>query len=67
VGPTWADLLERWALIECDLHERFGVDVGDAQLMASRPWPWLRTRITGLLMEDTRLTRAVAPMFQPQP
>jgi hypothetical protein len=53
-------VLELWALVECDLHDHYGVDAGDEQLMAARPWPWLRTRILGLMTADTRLARALA-------
>jgi hypothetical protein len=61
VGPTWADLLERWALIDADLHQVYNLDVWDEALMTSRPWAWLKTRILGLLSENTRLARSLAP------
>ena len=48
---TWADLLDQWSLIECDLADR-GIDVGDPVLMKSRSWRWLRVRILGLLDAD---------------
>ncbi|HYF71190.1 MAG TPA: hypothetical protein VD864_00135 [Nocardioides sp.] len=60
-GPTWGDVLERWALIECDLHDVYGVDVGDEAVMTGRTWPWLRLRILGLLTTDCRLSRALMP------
>lgn len=41
-------ILRLWTLVEADLHDH-GVDVGDAQLMRSRTWRWLRVRIEGLL------------------
>jgi len=36
-------------LIERDLHDVYGIDVGDPVLMSSRSWRWLRVRILGLL------------------
>jgi hypothetical protein len=38
-----------WDLIEQDLHQYFGIDVGDPDLLANRSWRWLRTRIVGCL------------------
>jgi hypothetical protein len=54
-------VLERWALIECDLHDTYGIDLGDETVMTGRTWPWLRMRILGLLSADTRLARALMP------
>lgn len=54
-------MLEHWALIEADLHDTYGVDVGDTALMAARSWRWLRVRVLGLLSADTRLARAFTP------
>lgn len=48
-GPTWRDLLEHWQLVEADLHQQYGLDVEDAQLLAARPWRWLRVRVVQLL------------------
>lgn len=47
--------------MEADLHETYGLDVGDRQLLAGRSWRWLRARILGLLSTDTRITRKFAP------
>jgi hypothetical protein len=58
---TWTALLERWALIESDLHTEYGVDVDAPGLLTSRTWRWLRTRVLGLLAADTRIARALAP------
>ncbi|MDF5756662.1 hypothetical protein [Spongiactinospora sp. TRM90649] len=58
---TWAALLERWALVEADLHAEFGIDLDEPGLLTSRTWRWLRTRILGLLSADTRVCRALAP------
>lgn len=45
-GVTWPALLERWALVEADLHDRYGVD---CDRLDGRTWRWLRARIVGLL------------------
>lgn len=42
-------MLLHWRLIEADLHERYGLDVGDQALMGARSWHWLRLRIQALL------------------
>ncbi|MFI6266161.1 hypothetical protein [Micromonospora sp. NPDC051006] len=54
-------MLTRWSLVEADLHDVYGVDVEDRDLMRARSWRWLETRITGLLFADSRLRRALAP------
>lgn len=65
-GVTWARLLDEWRHIECDLQDR-GIDVDDDQLMTTRSWRWLRTRITGLLADPTsRTARATAPPPKPR-
>lgn len=48
-------------MVEADLHECYGLDVGDETLMATRSWRWLRARIVGLLAADTRITRLFTP------
>ncbi|MFI6317276.1 hypothetical protein ACIBG8_07145 [Nonomuraea sp. NPDC050556] len=58
---SWADLLERWALVEADLHTEYGVDLGQPDLLLNRTWRWLRVRILGLLSADTRTTRSLTP------
>lgn len=58
---SWGDILSRWPLVEADLHEVYGIDAEDRELMRSRSWRWLETRIAGLLAADTRLSRALAP------
>ncbi len=55
----WPEILTHWPLIEADLHSEYGIDTGAGALL--RPWPWLRTRIVGLLSADTRLARALTP------
>lgn len=58
---TWADLLARWPLIECDLHDVYGIDLDDDRVMTGRTWRWLRTRIVGLLDRDSALLRDLTP------
>lgn len=60
-GPTWTALLEVWALIEADLHEVYGLDLGDDDLMRARSWSWLRVRILALLSTHGRVFRHFAP------
>lgn len=58
---TWADLLERWDLVEADLHQAYGIDMEDRELLRRRSWRWLRVRIAGLLSDpDSRICRAIA-------
>ena len=38
-----------WRLIEADLHDVYGIDVNDDDLLSRRSWRWLRVRIGGLL------------------
>jgi len=35
--------------VEADLHEVYGIDADDAELMRSRSWRWLRSRVLSLL------------------
>lgn len=35
--------------MEADLHDRYGLDVEDHQLLRARTWRWLRTRVVQLL------------------
>lgn len=56
---TWRDILTRWALVEADLHSVYGIDLHDPAL-ERRSWPWLRSRVLGLLTVESRLARALA-------
>lgn len=58
---TWAEILDRWELVEADLHQVYGIDMEDRALLRARSWRWLRTRIAGLLSTNCRLYRALAP------
>ncbi|MFF4751831.1 hypothetical protein [Streptomyces sp. NPDC001270] len=62
---TWAQLLAEWPLIEADLHEVYGVDVGAPGLLDVRTWRWLRVRILGLLSADSRINRLLLPPSEP--
>lgn len=58
---SWARLLDEWPLIEADLHEVYGIDVGEPGLLDSRSWRWLRLRVLGLLSADSRINRLINP------
>lgn len=56
---TYGRLIEAWPEITCDLHERYGIDLSDDELMRARSWPWLRTRIDGVFQVRSRALWAV--------
>jgi hypothetical protein len=57
-GITWADIFDRWNIVEADLHQTYGVDLGTPGLLKQRTGHWLRVRILGLLADpNTRLYR----------
>ncbi|QHF99035.1 hypothetical protein DEH18_33445 [Streptomyces sp. NHF165] len=58
---TWARILTEWPLVEADLHETYGIDLGAPGVLRSRSWRWLRLRILGLMSADSRLARHLAP------
>lgn len=43
-----------------DLHEVYGIDTGDPDLLTSRSWAWLSTRVRGLINHPTRTSRLAA-------
>jgi len=43
------EILNAWDECAADLHERFGIDVEDDELMLGRSWFWLKDRILALL------------------
>jgi len=47
--------------VEVSLHQVYGIDVGDKELMKSRSWRWLSLRIIGLLMIECPLQRKLNP------
>jgi hypothetical protein len=57
----WSQILDEWPLVEADLHEFYGLDVGAPGLLAARSWRWLRVRILGLLSADSRINRLLYP------
>ncbi|KOX16575.1 hypothetical protein ADL06_33285 [Streptomyces sp. NRRL F-6491] len=58
---TWARILDDWPIVEADLHETYGLDLGTPGLLQSRSWRWLRVRVLGLLSTETRLARLLNP------
>lgn len=62
---TWIDLLGQWDLIEADLHEHYGIDTATG-ILAARDGRWIRTRIAGLLLTDSRLHAYVVALKKPQ-
>jgi hypothetical protein len=54
-------LLEQWPLIEADLHETYGIDVGAPGALRERSWRWLKVRVAGLLSTESRLQRHFNP------
>jgi hypothetical protein len=50
-----------WTLVELDLHELYGIDVHDRELLHARPWRWLHVRIVGLLSTECRVQRVLNP------
>ncbi|WP_199219509.1 hypothetical protein [Corynebacterium liangguodongii] len=65
VKVEWSWLLDQWALIECDLHEKFGVDV-ESGILRERTWRWLNLRINDLITQPSRLRTAVASHYGPE-
>src|SRR5690606_17218666 len=64
---TWADIFHRWGFVEADLHQVYGIDLGQPGLLTERTGHWLRTRILGLLAEPrSRLYRAFRAREQEQ-
>ena len=60
-------IAHHWDAIETDLHDQYGIDTDNVDLMRSRSWRWLRLRILGLLTADTRLSRAMTRHTTPPP
>jgi len=51
-------------LIETDMHQVYGIDLGDRGLLRARTWRWLKVRIAGLL--DDPGTRLFTTLFPPR-
>lgn len=47
--------------MEVDLHQVYGLDVGDTALLRARTWRWLRIRIAGLLSTESRVRAHFTP------
>ena len=60
----WADILDEWDALELDLHDRFGVDVEDAALLAARSWRWLESRIVDVVRSGTRTAPRLAQLVE---
>lgn len=43
------------------MHEVYGIDLGDRELLRARSWRWLSNRILGLLSTESRLKRKLFP------
>jgi hypothetical protein len=54
-------IFEHWIKVEADLHQFYGIDLGDRALMRARDWRWLRVRVIGLCAIESRLARALNP------
>ena len=48
-----------------DLHQWYGVDTGDRELMRRRSWPWLQDLIVGLLSQRQPPSRLAALLLPP--
>lgn len=66
----WSRIMHRWSLVEQDLHQYYGIDLGDEELLRARSWRWLSARVVGLLSVErgpfgdggSRLQRALRPV-----
>lgn len=65
VKVEWSWLLDQWALIECDLHDTFNIDV-ESGILRNRTWRWLNLRINDLITQPSRLRTAVAAHYGPE-
>lgn len=53
--------MAHWDLVVLDLHEVYGLDVYDRELLRSRPWRWLQVHMVGLLSTECRVQRVLNP------
>ena len=55
-------------MIEADLHQLYGIDLDDRELLRARTWRWLRVRILGLMeTRESRLCRTLFPRQTAEP
>lgn len=54
----WSDILNQWGAVECDLHDRYGIDC-ESGILHQRTWRWLSLRIIDLINQPTRLRTAL--------
>jgi hypothetical protein len=48
-------------LVEVDLHQHYGIDIDDRELLRRKSWRWLSLRILGLLSIESRLRASIYP------
>lgn len=41
------------------MHQLYGVDLGDRELLRSRSWRWFKVRLVGLVSTECRLSLAL--------
>lgn len=56
---TWREIFNNFECIEVDLHQIFGIDIADPELMEARPYHWLRRRIIRLISLDSLLANVL--------
>jgi hypothetical protein len=58
-------MLRHWTIVELDLHEVYGIDLGGRDLLRRRSWMWLVRRAAALVstpsLAGTRTQRALRP------
>lgn len=63
---TLTDLFaQHWKHVEADLHDCYGIDIEDTNLMGSRTWRWLKVRILGLVTKTGTRTHTAIVAAQP--
>lgn len=55
-------VLERLAVVEADLHEVYGIDLGDPDVLHRRTWVWFTRRVQGLFDLPPTLTLGRQPV-----
>lgn len=59
-GPRWLELLSWWTAIEADFQDTYGIDL-EGGVLDTRTGRWLRVRILGLLVRESRLRTIIFP------
>lgn len=62
------DIFAHWGLLELDMQQYLGVDLGDPAVRHGRTMRWLRLRISGLALSTpgSRLQRQFYPEQTPR-